>query len=377
MLRRSIEVLAGAALMVVVMLAVVPAAAQAQEGSAPASVVVRPGDTLWSISEAQLGPQATPQQIAGEAERIYALNQDQIGPDPNLIFAGQRLVLPSAVERQSPESGPARAVRAQEAAMPTAPSHPSQAANNGSDEAVEAAPAEANREPQQSADARPEAAPLPEPARATPVPAVRPLNPYGSSPSLAQSIASEARSSFSSIVAEAGGALSRGEYSGRKVLGSALLAASSVLAIILARYVAGELWGPRYARRRDLKHWVSGYASAKYDSSRDLLFWEGGQWKRGKSITLLPLRSYVAPRDELPESHTPVAYSANGKPSSDAFHKIARARRQHWIQRRKAKRPLHAHAQVVARGVRRGQIVRRAPTSRANRARTLRRTGDR
>jgi len=110
MLERGIEVLVGAVL-VVALLAVLPAVAQAQEGRAAmqeapvanrgaavasARVVVRPGDTLWSISNEQLGPNATPRQIAGEVERIYALNQDLIGPDPNLIFSGQELSLPTA-----------------------------------------------------------------------------------------------------------------------------------------------------------------------------------------------------------------------------------------------------------------------------------------
>jgi hypothetical protein len=367
-----------------VVLAVSPAIANAQathqtQGQQGIAVVAR-GDTLWSISAKWLGPDATAQQIADGVERIYALNQDQIGPDPNLIFAGQRLVLPSAVERQSPESQPARAARAQEtreAAVPTASIHPSHAANNGSDEAAEAALAEANRQPQQSADARPEAAALPEPARATPVPAVGSLSLQGSSPSLAQSVASEVRSSFSSIVAEAGGAIPRGEYSGRMLLGGALMAVSSVLAVILALRVAEELWGPRYARRRAQARRVSGYATANYASSPDLVFWESGHWRRGKYITRSPLRPSVATRDESPGSRAPAAYSANGKSPSDAPHKIARARRQLRNQKRKAKRPQRAHANVAAHGVRRGQAVRRAPMSRASRARTLRHTGGR
>ncbi len=98
LIKRGIEVMVGAALMVA-LLFVVPAVAQAQErqeGAPPASVVVRPGDTLWSISEERLGPNATPQRIAREVERIYALNRDRIGSDPNLIASGQELSLPAA-----------------------------------------------------------------------------------------------------------------------------------------------------------------------------------------------------------------------------------------------------------------------------------------
>jgi hypothetical protein len=77
MLKRGIEVLVGMVLMVAT-LAVVPAVAEAQEGMAATqdarganrgaeaakSVVVRPGDSLWSISEEHLDPNATPRQIA-------------------------------------------------------------------------------------------------------------------------------------------------------------------------------------------------------------------------------------------------------------------------------------------------------------------------
>jgi hypothetical protein len=50
---------------------------------APAVVLVRPGDTLWDL--------------AGQSHawhRIYELNRDRIGPDPDLIRPGQRLRLP-------------------------------------------------------------------------------------------------------------------------------------------------------------------------------------------------------------------------------------------------------------------------------------------
>src|SRR3712207_9135189 len=62
-----------------VMLALSPAVAEAQtEGRNTSSVVVRPGDSLWSISEEWLGPNATPQQIYNETARIYALNSERI-----------------------------------------------------------------------------------------------------------------------------------------------------------------------------------------------------------------------------------------------------------------------------------------------------------
>jgi len=53
---------------------------------APEAYEVQPGDTLWHIAQRTLG--------AGDQWRsLYALNQDVIGPNPNLIFPGQVLVI--------------------------------------------------------------------------------------------------------------------------------------------------------------------------------------------------------------------------------------------------------------------------------------------
>ena len=109
------------------LLAASPAVAQAQAER----VVVRPGDTLWTISTERLGADATPQQIASEAERIYALNRDQIGPDPDLLFPGQELSVsaagePSAAPDRAPdqEEGRAAEAAAAGAAAPRAPEQP-------------------------------------------------------------------------------------------------------------------------------------------------------------------------------------------------------------------------------------------------------------
>ena len=93
-----------------VVLAVSPAVAKAQGIAAPAKAaqgtnraaaeataritIVRPGDSLWSISTERLRPNATPQRIMTEVERIYALNRNAIGDDPNLLLPGQQLSLP-------------------------------------------------------------------------------------------------------------------------------------------------------------------------------------------------------------------------------------------------------------------------------------------
>lgn len=112
MLRRGIEVLVGMTL-AVAMLAALPAMAKAQgtaatqdarsvnrSAEAP-SVVVRPGDSLWSISSERLGPSATPRQIASDVDQIYALNHGRIGADPDLILPGQRLLLSPIVRATS------------------------------------------------------------------------------------------------------------------------------------------------------------------------------------------------------------------------------------------------------------------------------------
>jgi hypothetical protein len=86
----------------VAVLAISPAVAQAQgiaatnDAHGTERIVVRPGDSLWSISEERLGPNATPRQIDRAVERIYALNRDRIGADPNRIFPGQEFLVPPA-----------------------------------------------------------------------------------------------------------------------------------------------------------------------------------------------------------------------------------------------------------------------------------------
>jgi LysM repeat protein len=58
-------------------------------------VVVEQGDSLWSISEERIGSGAPPQQIADEVERIFELNREQIGDNPNVILVGQELLVPA------------------------------------------------------------------------------------------------------------------------------------------------------------------------------------------------------------------------------------------------------------------------------------------
>src|SRR5215217_1497944 len=69
-----------------------PGQAEAQEQATPKTTtkLVEPGDSLWTIAQARLSPDAAPQQVAEEVGRIYELNRDQIGENPNLIFPGQQ-----------------------------------------------------------------------------------------------------------------------------------------------------------------------------------------------------------------------------------------------------------------------------------------------
>lgn len=68
------------------------AAAASSGGSR--SIVVQPGDTLWSLSAAHLGPDASDAEVADYWPRLYATNRDRVGADPDLIEAGQQLTLP-------------------------------------------------------------------------------------------------------------------------------------------------------------------------------------------------------------------------------------------------------------------------------------------
>jgi nucleoid-associated protein YgaU len=64
-------------------------------GASPGTVIVDRGDSLWSIARARLGPSASNEAVYREVLAIWAINARRIGTgDPNLIFPGQRIVLP-------------------------------------------------------------------------------------------------------------------------------------------------------------------------------------------------------------------------------------------------------------------------------------------
>jgi nucleoid-associated protein YgaU len=60
------------------------------------TVLVRPGDCLWSIAARDLGAGASDSAVDARWRAIYAANHALVGPDPGLVEPGQRLHLPEA-----------------------------------------------------------------------------------------------------------------------------------------------------------------------------------------------------------------------------------------------------------------------------------------
>jgi hypothetical protein len=75
-----------------------PASPAADESGPPPELgkdthAVRRGESLWTIASDLLGDGATASEIAAESNRIYSLNRDRIGDDPNMLIAGTVLRL--------------------------------------------------------------------------------------------------------------------------------------------------------------------------------------------------------------------------------------------------------------------------------------------
>lgn len=180
----------------VVALLLTPAVAQAQ-GMAPTkdargaerAVVVNRGDSLWSISEEQLGQNATPQQIAREVERIYALNRGRIGANPNLIFPGQEFMLPPVSEPSSsePSTGATPGRESNEPAQARSMDRVAESETSRETSRTPVREVAGNDGPAPDSEARPET--LPDEVAAAPVPTVRSLASKGSPYSLVESFA--------------------------------------------------------------------------------------------------------------------------------------------------------------------------------------------
>lgn len=76
------------------------------EGSAstapsPRTVIVQPGDSLWSITDGLLGPAPeTTSEIAASWPLLHDANRDVIGQDPDRLVPGQELSVPTALSPQ-------------------------------------------------------------------------------------------------------------------------------------------------------------------------------------------------------------------------------------------------------------------------------------
>lgn len=57
-------------------------------------VLVRPGDSLWSIAAHRLGPGSSAARVQAEWPRWHAANRQLIGADPNLLRPGAELLAP-------------------------------------------------------------------------------------------------------------------------------------------------------------------------------------------------------------------------------------------------------------------------------------------
>jgi HSP20 family molecular chaperone IbpA len=290
---RGIEVLMGAALLVA-MLTAFPTVAEAREGAAStqvarstvrsaeaASVVVRPGDTLWSITEERLGPNATPRQIANGVERIHALNRDRIGGDPNLTFTGQKLLLSPAVEAS-------RATRGL--------TEPREALTRdlGSEYALKT-----SRTPHDT-EAKPVA--LPDMLTKQAAPKVDYLA-VTDAPSPVESLGRTARSLFSSVTSAVVGLFPQDDLLRRRLLGLGIIALTLLIAGLMAwklplkRNVGGfEAWIPKgYIG----DHAYPAEATARYEDTpgfdsftrdRDLVVWAElpGMKPEDVNVTLSP-----------------------------------------------------------------------------------------
>jgi hypothetical protein len=329
MLTRGIEVLAGAALVVAMLAVLHPAVAEAQSMSATqddarrgtnraaadaapaARVVVRPGDSLWSISEQRLGPKATSRQIANAAERIYALNRDQIGADPNLIFPGQRLLVP-------PVAG---ATPARNATEPARKNPTVRATERAPDRTPNPTVGKADPKTGEAPDAVSERAHLPDMARPAPVLAARPVAPSDTSRPPGESLIGKARAAVSAAASMVAGLAPRHGYQGHQLLGAALLTVSSALALVLLLHVRRELAVRRPAERRARK-------------------------VRGNHATFDPL---LREGNSRVGDGIPTAHSGNGTYPAGIFAPVRRRQRQRLRRRR-----LQSSARQVRRGLSHG-----------------------
>ena len=237
-------------------------------------VVVAPGDSLWSISERQLGPGATGMQIARGVERIYALNRDLIGADADLILVGQRFALPRSLERHA--SGQAREA-AREAARTAhagasadrpqsartnrgAGSGPVRATGPAADRSGEIFAGRTTNVPvaAHAKDAR-EGGALPDEVPVAPVPAVGQLT-AGAPPSSPASYLGGVRATVSSVASRLIDAVVTDDrYAGRQLFGWTLILISLGIGVIP---IVRATWRAMARRKREKDRHRRGVAAA-------------------------------------------------------------------------------------------------------------------
>jgi nucleoid-associated protein YgaU len=81
-----------------------PTPARSAAARRPVPVVVAPGDTLWGIAAARLGPGAGDRVIAQAWPAWWAANRATVGADPDLITPGLRLDPPDPTTTSTPTS---------------------------------------------------------------------------------------------------------------------------------------------------------------------------------------------------------------------------------------------------------------------------------
>lgn len=75
-----------------------PASGATRDGRpAPRRVTVRPGDSLWALTEGLLPPEASAGAVARGWRLLYRANRRAVGPDPHLIRPGLSLRVPPSL----------------------------------------------------------------------------------------------------------------------------------------------------------------------------------------------------------------------------------------------------------------------------------------
>jgi nucleoid-associated protein YgaU len=67
----------------------------------PEHVAVRPGDSLWSITAGLLPAGAPDRAVDAGWRLLHAANRTRVGPDPDLVRPGTRLVVPDLLTHPS------------------------------------------------------------------------------------------------------------------------------------------------------------------------------------------------------------------------------------------------------------------------------------